>query len=79
MEKFFLGIDDKLGAVQKRRQQFGGGKGKSWKKLPIDRSKKTPLTWGGEGGVKKPKKMPTSFMDGPIFNCYNNLIFIMYL
>ena len=38
---------------------------KKWSKLPTDSTKKLP-TWPGEGGVKNPEKLPTSFMDGPL-------------
>ena len=36
---------------------------KNWSKLLTDSTKKTDM---GEGGVKNPEKMLTSFMDGPL-------------
>ena len=36
---------------------------KNWSKFPSDITKKTADM--GEGGVKNPEKLPTSFMDGP--------------
>ena len=52
---------------------------KKWSKLPTNSTKKT--TDMGEGGVKNPEKLPTSFMDGSYvdsrertfnFGCYVN-------
>ena len=40
----------------------GRGRVKNWSKLLMDSTIKTADI--GEGGVKKPEKLPTSFMDG---------------
>ena len=54
-----------VGAVHKRRRQLGGGGGvKNWSRLPSDSTKKLP-TWGRRVS-KIRKKLPTSFMDGPV-------------
>ena len=54
-----------FGTIHLRRRQFVGGGVKNWSNLMTDSTKKLPK-WG-RGGVKNSGKLPTLFMDGPLF------------